>query len=96
MLDKPFNLRKYLIMSRQVLEDDFRLPEYRGKDPADYEFRKDGVLVRKDRWEAAVRRIAEITGMNTASFEIDDVVDAVIQLKSSADILVISPDQYDN
>lgn len=43
---------------RQVTERDFRMPEFRNADPNDYEFRDDGVLVRKDRWEMGVVRIA--------------------------------------
>lgn len=71
--------------NRRVVEDDFRMPEYRGKDPEDYEFRTDGILVRKDRWEVAVKRIADIVDMDISSFEIDDVITAVENLKSPYD-----------
>lgn len=71
--------------NRRVVEDDFRMLEYRGKDPEDYEFRTDGILVRKDRWEVAVKRIADIVDMDISSFEIDDVITAVENLKSPYD-----------
>lgn len=43
---------------RVVTEADFRMPEFRDAKPGDYEFNGDGELVRKDRWERAVREIA--------------------------------------
>lgn len=43
-------------MRRQVAELDFRLPEFRDAKVEDYEFREDGKLVRKDRWESAVHK----------------------------------------
>lgn len=42
---------------REVTIDDFIMPEFRGKDPKDYEFRDDGKIVRKDRWENGVHSI---------------------------------------
>lgn len=63
---------------RHVTESDFRLPEYRNADPKDYEFRHDGKLVRKDRWETGMFSIASALGMNMREgFEINDVVDRV-------------------
>lgn len=67
-----------------VTEKDFRKPEFIDAQPADYEFRKDGKIVRKDRWEMAVREIAEIMGLG-ASFENDNVVEAVRELKGRMD-----------
>lgn len=64
-------------MSRKVTEEDFRLPEYRGAKPEDYEFRSDGKLVRKDRWETAVQSIRYLVGIESREFEISEVVDAV-------------------
>lgn len=57
---------------RPVTEFDFRAKEFQHPDikPEDYEFRSDGVLVRKDRWERAIHQLAR-----TREFEIDDVVD---------------------
>lgn len=62
---------------RQVTEEDFRMPEFRGKDPKDYEFRGDGKVVRKDRWENAIHKIRHALGDNRREFEIDDIVSAV-------------------
>lgn len=45
--------------------------------PDDYEIRKDGKCVRKDRWEWGIRRIAALLWGNRCEFEIDDVVAAV-------------------
>ena len=64
-------------MSRAVTEADFRKPEFRDAKPEDYEFRPDGELARKDRWEMAVRKIVGILGMSNSEFEIRDVLDGV-------------------
>lgn len=63
-------------MSREVIEDDFRKDEYKGKDPAEYEFRRgDDVIVRKDRFETGMLRVAIALGFNSREgYEIDDVV----------------------
>ncbi|RKV76731.1 MAG: hypothetical protein D8H97_20705 [Neisseria sp.] len=67
---------------RKVTFDDFIMPEYRGKNPEDYEFREDGKIVRKDRWENGIHRIHTLL-INASlmakdpEFEIDDVVNAV-------------------
>lgn len=63
---------------RAVTEEDFRLPEFRGKDPKDYEFRPDGKVVRKDRWETAIRSIRDALGDDDRrEFEIADIVGCV-------------------
>lgn len=62
---------------RQVTEEDFRIPEFRGKDPKDYEFRSDGKVVRKDRWETAIRNIRSALGDYRREFDVDDVVSGV-------------------
>lgn len=67
-------------MSTAVTEADFRLPEFRDAKAEDYERREDGRIVRKDRWETAVRSIAAALRMN--SFEVEDVPSKVRQLKS--------------
>ena len=64
-------------MSRAVTEEDFRMPEFRGKDPKDYEFRGDGKVVRKDRWETAIHSIRHALGDKRREFEVLDIVDAV-------------------
>lgn len=47
---------------RKVTLDDFIIPEYRGKNPEDYEFRHDGKIVRKDRWETGIHKIHTMLG----------------------------------
>lgn len=59
---------------RTVTERDFRMPEFRTAKPEDYEFREDGKLVRKDRWEQAVQSIRSLVGIDAREFEIADVV----------------------
>lgn len=62
---------------REVTEFDLRAPEFKHPDlkPSDYEFRNDGKIVRKDRWERGMHSIAEAAGFTRRSgFEIDDVV----------------------
>ena len=67
---------------REVTERDFRRPEFRDANPADYEFREgDGALVRKDRWETGVRRIATILGLGPGDWEVSQVVEAVRALR---------------
>lgn len=67
-------------MRREVTEEDFRMPEFRGAKVEDYEFRRDGKIVRKDRWESAVHAIRHLVGVDGREFEITDVIDAVSQL----------------
>lgn len=64
-------------MARDVTETDFRMPEFRDAKPEDYEFRKDGKIVRKDRWETGIHRIRSHLGDERREFEIDDIVKAV-------------------
>lgn len=61
-------------MTKRVTEQDFRCPEFRDANPEDYEFRPDGKIVRKDRWERGIRSIVGLLGMSRSEFEIDDVV----------------------
>lgn len=63
--------------SRQVTERDFRKPEFVDADPGDYEFRGDGKLVRKDRWERAIGSIRFLVGIDGREYEIDDVIERV-------------------
>ncbi|WP_223553366.1 hypothetical protein [Pseudomonas sp. BF-R-01] len=67
-------------MNRPVTEQDFRKPEFRGQKPEDYEFREDGAVVRKDRWQTAIHRIRCTVGPKGREFEIVDVVKAVERL----------------
>lgn len=63
---------------REVTEFDLRAEPFKHPSikPEDYEFRDDGVIVRKDRWESAVRQLASAVGM-PRDFEIGDVVDKI-------------------
>ena len=64
---------------QEVTLQDFMYPEFRGKDPKDYEFRRgDGKIVRKDRWETGMFSIAyKITGSGRVDFEIDNLIKTV-------------------
>lgn len=63
--------------NRRVTEEDFRMPEFRGADPNDYEFRRDGKIVRKDRWVVGMHCIQQALGDPRKEFEIADIVMAV-------------------
>ena len=80
---------------REVTEKDFRMPEYRDAKVEDYEFRADGQLVRKDRWEQGIQSIRFLVGINGREFEIPDVIDAVRKLAKDADGWVPLPGQMD-
>lgn len=67
---------------RAVTEADFRMPEFREAMAEDYEFRDDGKIVRKDRWERGIHKIASTLNMNGRNgFEIEDVIAKVEQLR---------------
>lgn len=68
---------------REVTERDFRRPEFMDAKPADYEFRADGKIVRKDRWEQAVQKIRSRLGDNRREFEIQEIISAVDALVDS-------------
>lgn len=83
---------------RKVIEADFRMPEYRDAKPEDYEFRDpDGALVRKDRWEVGLRKIASILGLGgRVGFEVPDIVARVIDLNdANADWLNVADADFD-
>jgi hypothetical protein len=66
---------------RTVTEMDFRMPEFRDAKAEDYEFRDDGKIVRKDRWERAVRSVAFAIGFTgRKEWEIEDVVERVREI----------------
>lgn len=69
-------------VKRPVTERDFRRPEFLDAKPEDYEFRADGALVRKDRWERGIYSIVSILGINVRNFEIDEVVAKVRELQA--------------
>lgn len=65
-------------MSRAVTERDLRIPEFRDvEDPDSLEFRKDGKIVRKDRWEKTIYWIVGIVGWSRREFELSDLVNEV-------------------
>jgi hypothetical protein len=68
------------IMNREVTERDLRMPEFRDAKLEDLEFREDGKIVRKDRWEIGIRRIVGILWNGRREFEIDEIVEAVRNL----------------
>lgn len=59
---------------RQVTERDLRKPEFMDAKVEDYEIRDDGAIVRKDRWEMGIRRLAGMVNCSR-DFEIPDVLD---------------------
>lgn len=67
-------------MQREVTEKDLRIPEFREAKLEDLEFREDGKIVRKDRWERGIRRIVGMVGMSSRDFEIDEVIEKVRSL----------------
>lgn len=71
---------------RTVTEEDIRLPEFRHAKLEDLEFRADGKIVRKDRWETGIRRIANRVEMPSGNWEIEEVVNAVQQAQKYADM----------
>jgi len=71
---------------REVTELDFRQPEFWGAKVEDYEFRDDGKIVRKDRWETAIFSIAHSMGFSSRSgFEIVDVVEKTCAMARMVD-----------
>ena len=68
--------------NRTVTIEDFIKDEFKGKDPNDYEFRGDGKIVRKDRWEAGIHNIHNLLvsyGVlkNHDEFEIEEIFKSV-------------------
>ena len=83
-------------MTRPVNERDFRRPEFLDAKVEDCELRSDGAVVRKDRWERAVREICSLVGLSVREFEIDDVVDAVRKLQEASDAGQCDAEPVDN
>lgn len=70
---------------RTVTEADFRMIQYRDAKPEDYEFHELDGLVRKDRWEKTVRRIAGLMGYETEhGFDLDCLIYSVECLVKNA------------
>lgn len=79
-------------MSDPITERDFRMPEFLDAKPEDYERRGDGAIVRKDRWETALRAISSAMGVNAREgFECDLLVFSVEQLIEKAREAGIEP-----
>ena len=68
-------------MSREVTERDLRAAEYSDGKPDEYEFRNDGKIVRKDRFQRGMRDIAAIVFGCGHDYEIADVVKAIHRLQ---------------
>lgn len=66
---------------RQVTEQDLRAPDFREGAPDQYEFRSDGKIVRKDRFEQGMRDIAAILFGSRHQYEIPEVIAAVHRLQ---------------
>lgn len=68
--------------TREVTEQDLRMPEFHGADINDLEFREDGKIVRKDRFQKSMRSIAYEVGLGRGrdSYECPDVVVKVKEL----------------
>jgi hypothetical protein len=85
---------------RAVTEIDLRRPECREGEPKDYEFDEEGAVVRKDRWEQAIRKICPIVGISSRqAFTVDGVVQRVSTLlggSASWDLPdTFDPEDYD-
>jgi hypothetical protein len=68
---------KFVMSKEQVTERDIRMPEFKDAELDDLEFRADGKVVRKDRWENAIHSIRYALGDTRREFEISDVISAV-------------------
>lgn len=82
-----------LEISRPVKEEDFRKTEFANAKVEDYEFRDDGAIVRKDRWQTAISNIRHMVGISNREYEISDVVDAVEKL-SKGEAVWVSLEHY--
>ncbi len=80
-------------MAKEVTERDIRIPEFRDAKLEELEFRDDGKVVRKDRWEKGIYRIRRALGDRRREFEIDDVCQAVEALIES---IPLPPDEGDD
>jgi len=75
---------------REVTEEDFRKDEFKGVKVKDYEFREDGAIVKKSRWEDGIRSIRSALSLSEstrAEFEISEVVEDVRSLKIFNDLV---------
>ena len=70
---------------QRVTERDLRMPEFRDANVEDLEFRADGKIVRKDRWETAIHSIRYALGDRRREFEVGDIVQAVEALAATVE-----------
>lgn len=82
-------------MSRPAEEADFRLPEFRGAKVEDYEVRKDGRVVRKDRFEVSMREVARLMGADDNGYECDLALYSLRAFIESAEAKGVSPYHYE-
>jgi hypothetical protein len=68
-------------MQREVTEQDLRMPEFRYAKLEDLEFREDGKIVRKDRWERGIQSIRCLV-YDRREWEISDVAEGVRRLEA--------------
>lgn len=73
-------------MIRDVTEKDLRQPQFKDSKVEDLEFRADGVIVRKDRWEMGIRRLQSLLFPGMREFEIEDIIKEVTSLMGQKDI----------
>ncbi len=79
--------------NREVTEFDLRAEEFKHPSikPEEFEFRADGKIVRKDRYERGFRSLVESAGFSLRGFEIDDVVNKITSVLD-----VINSDEFDH
>jgi len=68
-----------MFKQRPVTERDFRKEEFKDANIEDYEFRDDGKIVRKDRFQVGIFTIASILGFK--DFEVEEVVQKVREMR---------------
>ncbi len=85
------------VESRPVTERDLRMPEFRDVSPEELEFRADGCIVRRDRWQRGIQRMVDILSeynpkVNTRQFEIPE---ALALLEDLLEHLIVTTDARD-
>jgi hypothetical protein len=76
--------------SSVVTEKDFRIPEFRDANPADYEFDKNGKVVRKDRFAKGFEKLFQllkIEDVDTVIAHVDDLLTTEEHLTTIAQLL---------
>ena len=80
------------------MERDLRAPAYRDGKPDEYEFRSDGAIVRKDRFQTGMRDIAANIFGCGHDYEIAEVIKAVHRLQGVrlTEALDVARDVFDS